>query len=64
MSSNLPPGKGGAVFIAQASIVITAPIARIWDVLLDFPSYGEWCVSVSLLVFILLMWLFIETLLV
>jgi hypothetical protein len=55
MSSNLPPGKGGAVFIAQASIVITAPIDRIWDVLLDFPSYGEWCVSVSLLVFILLM---------
>ncbi|KAL0066240.1 hypothetical protein AAF712_006671 [Marasmius tenuissimus] len=39
--SHLPPVPPG-IFNASARILINAPIQKVWDTLLDFPSYPEW----------------------
>ncbi|KAI0369266.1 hypothetical protein BV20DRAFT_946385 [Pilatotrama ljubarskyi] len=41
MPSNLPPPSYSGPFTANASVVIDAPIEKVWDVLLDFPKYPE-----------------------
>ncbi|THH18939.1 hypothetical protein EW146_g2144 [Bondarzewia mesenterica] len=41
-TSNLPPLVSGGVFSVSSSIDITAPIDKVWSVLLAFSSYGEW----------------------
>jgi hypothetical protein len=33
------------VFTIRSSISIDAPKQKVWNVLLDFPSYREWCVG-------------------
>ncbi|KAF8264493.1 hypothetical protein EI94DRAFT_1703176 [Lactarius quietus] len=38
----VPPLATSSVFIIRSSIAISAPKQKVWDVLLDFPSYGEW----------------------
>ena len=40
--SALPPKADEAVFAVNASVVIDAPIDKVWGILLDFPSYPEW----------------------
>ena len=40
--SGLPPKADEAVFAVNASVVIDAPIDKVWGILLDFPSYPEW----------------------
>ncbi|KAL0947546.1 hypothetical protein HGRIS_013642 [Hohenbuehelia grisea] len=39
--SHLPPATPG-IFKAEAYAVIDAPIDKVWEVLLDFPSYPKW----------------------
>ncbi|CAA7259150.1 unnamed protein product [Cyclocybe aegerita] len=39
--SNLPPATTG-IFTVQASVIINAPIEKVWNTLLDFPSYAQW----------------------
>ena len=39
---DLPLGR--SVFAIRSSISIDAPKQKVWDVLLDFASYKEWCV--------------------
>ena len=34
-----------SVFTIRSSISIDAPKQKVWDVLLDFSSYREWCVN-------------------
>jgi len=44
-TSNLripPPLSSNGVFFVSASILIDAPRAKVWSVLLDFPKYREW----------------------
>ncbi|KAK1227864.1 hypothetical protein PQX77_009107 [Marasmius sp. AFHP31] len=41
LPSHLPPVPPG-VFNASARILIDAPIQKVWDTLLDFPSYPDW----------------------
>lgn len=45
--SVLPPKAEDGVFAVSSSVVIDAPIQTVWDVLLDFPSYPEWCVQAA-----------------
>lgn len=40
--ANLPPRVDSGVFAVQASTLIDAPVDKIWEILLDFPSYPEW----------------------
>ncbi|KAJ3547573.1 hypothetical protein NM688_g5393 [Phlebia brevispora] len=40
--SALPPKAEDSVFAVQSSIVIDAPVDKVWSVLLDFPAYSEW----------------------
>ena len=40
--SKLPPRAEDAVLAMTASAVIDAPIEKVWEVLVDFPSYPEW----------------------
>ncbi|KAI0776747.1 hypothetical protein BD413DRAFT_602246 [Trametes elegans] len=40
--TNLPPPTYNGSFTGHASVVIDAPIDKVWDVLLDFPKYSEW----------------------
>ena len=42
---DVPPLAKSSVFIIRSSINISAPKQKVWEVLLDFPSYGEWCDS-------------------
>ncbi|KAH9160561.1 hypothetical protein EDB89DRAFT_1893438 [Lactarius sanguifluus] len=39
----VPPLATSSVFIIRSSIAISASRQKVWDTLLDFPSYGEWC---------------------
>ncbi|KAG5637081.1 hypothetical protein H0H81_005813 [Sphagnurus paluster] len=41
-SSNLPPLTENGVFSVSSSIMIDAPIEKVWQIMLDFPSYKEW----------------------
>jgi len=41
-NSNLPPLAENGVFSVSSSILIDAPIEKVWSILLDFPSYKEW----------------------
>jgi len=38
---DIPPLAKSSVFTIRSSIAISAPKQKVWDVLLDFPSYGE-----------------------
>ncbi|KAI0649821.1 hypothetical protein C8Q79DRAFT_923301 [Trametes meyenii] len=38
--SNLPPPSYNGTFAVNATSVINAPVEKVWDILLDFPSYG------------------------
>ncbi|KAH8989978.1 hypothetical protein EDB92DRAFT_1946955 [Lactarius akahatsu] len=38
----VPPLATSSVFIIRSSIAISASKQKVWDILLDFPSYGEW----------------------
>ncbi|GBE86973.1 hypothetical protein SCP_1002180 [Sparassis crispa] len=40
--TNLPPPPFSPIITLGASSIIDAPIEKVWDVLVDFPSYGEW----------------------
>ncbi|KAF8995488.1 hypothetical protein BDQ17DRAFT_1250571 [Cyathus striatus] len=40
-TSNLPALPDG-VFSAQASVIIDAPLEKVWEAILDFPSYPNW----------------------
>ncbi|ETW78569.1 hypothetical protein HETIRDRAFT_243347, partial [Heterobasidion irregulare TC 32-1] len=40
--SSLPPLVSGGVFSVSSSILIEASRERVWGVLLDFSSYGQW----------------------
>lgn len=40
-ASNVPELAPG-VFTVEDSILIDAPIEKVWEILLDFGSYGEW----------------------
>jgi hypothetical protein len=40
----LPSLTTNSVFTVRSSISIDAPKQKIWDILLDFASYKEWCV--------------------
>ncbi|KAH9921148.1 uncharacterized protein B0H18DRAFT_880402 [Fomitopsis serialis] len=40
--TNLPEPKFAGVVTLSASSVIDAPIEKVWDVLCNFQSYGEW----------------------
>ncbi|KAH9010924.1 hypothetical protein EDB83DRAFT_2300303 [Lactarius deliciosus] len=42
---DIPPLATSSVFIIRSSIAISASKQKVWDILLDFPSYGEWCES-------------------
>lgn len=42
MPGNLPPSASDGVFAITAGTVIDAPIEKVWEALLDFPSYPEW----------------------
>ena len=42
-ATDVPPLAESSVFIIRSSINISAPKQKVWDILLDFPSYGEWC---------------------
>ncbi|KAJ7601006.1 hypothetical protein C8J56DRAFT_23715 [Mycena floridula] len=42
MSSTIPTLADNAVLILHASIIIDAPVEKVWDILLDFPSYEKW----------------------
>ncbi|KAF8064013.1 hypothetical protein FPV67DRAFT_1420573 [Lyophyllum atratum] len=44
-SSNLPPLVEDGVFSVSSSIVIDAPLEKVWSIILDFPSYKEWSKS-------------------
>ncbi|KAL0061577.1 hypothetical protein AAF712_011604 [Marasmius tenuissimus] len=37
-----PPESSSAIFIASHSIMIDAPIEKVWSIILDFGSYKEW----------------------
>ncbi|KAF9264466.1 hypothetical protein L218DRAFT_900239, partial [Marasmius fiardii PR-910] len=37
-----PPDASSAVVIVADSITIDAPVEKVWNALLDFPSYEEW----------------------
>ncbi|KAL0574446.1 hypothetical protein V5O48_007510 [Marasmius crinis-equi] len=37
-----PPEASSAVFILADSVIIDAPIEKVWSILLDFGSYKEW----------------------
>jgi uncharacterized protein YndB with AHSA1/START domain len=53
MSEYDPPVLGlttSSVFAIRSSISIDAPKQKVWDVLLDFASYKEWCVSTYFMV--------------
>ncbi|KAH8980497.1 hypothetical protein EDB86DRAFT_2813650 [Lactarius hatsudake] len=39
---DVPPLATSSVFIIRSSIAISASKQKVWDILLDFPSYGEW----------------------
>jgi hypothetical protein len=41
----LPALTTSSVFAIRSSISIDAPKQKVWDILLDFASYKEWCVS-------------------
>jgi hypothetical protein len=41
----LPALTTSSVFAIRSSISIDAPKQKVWDILLDFSSYKEWCVS-------------------
>jgi uncharacterized protein YndB with AHSA1/START domain len=41
-TTNLPPPAEKGVFSVTVTREINAPIDRVWQVLLDFPSYKEW----------------------
>ena len=43
----LPAPTTGSVFAIRSSISIDAPKQKVWDSLLDFASYKEWCVSLQ-----------------
>ncbi|KAJ8090397.1 hypothetical protein PM082_018993 [Marasmius tenuissimus] len=40
--SHLPPVTSPGVFNVSASILINAPIEKVWDTILDFSSYPDW----------------------
>ena len=42
MSTNLPPASDPGVFSILITRDIEAPVETVWDVLTDFPSYGDW----------------------
>ncbi|CAL1698177.1 unnamed protein product [Somion occarium] len=42
MSGPTPPRAEDGVFTMTASATIDAPVEKVWNVLLDFPSYPEW----------------------
>lgn len=42
LDSDVPPLATSSVFIIRSSVAISAPKQKVWDVLLDFPSYSEW----------------------
>ncbi|KIP02190.1 hypothetical protein PHLGIDRAFT_20508 [Phlebiopsis gigantea 11061_1 CR5-6] len=42
MPDKLPPRAEGSVLAVTASSDINAPPDKVWEVLLDFPSYPEW----------------------
>lgn len=39
---DVPREDAGTVFFIRSSIAISAPKQKVWDVLVDFPSYSEW----------------------
>ena len=41
---SLPALTTSSVFVIRSSISIDAPKQKVWDILLDFASYKEWCV--------------------
>jgi len=43
----LPALTTSSVFVIRSSISIDAPKQKVWDILLDFASYKEWCVSLQ-----------------
>ncbi|KAI0632967.1 hypothetical protein C8Q77DRAFT_1120723 [Trametes polyzona] len=42
MPTNLPPPTYTGPFTGNASVVIDAPIDKVWQALIDFPKYPEW----------------------
>ncbi|CAL1698228.1 unnamed protein product [Somion occarium] len=42
MSGPTPPRAEDGVFTMTASATIDTPVEKVWNVLLDFPSYPEW----------------------
>ncbi|KAI9433468.1 hypothetical protein H4582DRAFT_1819683 [Lactarius indigo] len=42
---DIPPLARSSVFVIRSSIAISASKQKVWDILLDFPSYSEWCES-------------------
>jgi len=40
--AGLPPKASDGVMVVSTSILIDAPIDKVWSVLTDFPSYREW----------------------
>ncbi|KAF8213264.1 hypothetical protein K438DRAFT_1803682 [Mycena galopus ATCC 62051] len=40
--SGVPPLASSGVFSVGASILIDAPREKVWQILLDLPSYGKW----------------------
>lgn len=43
-TTGIPPLTKDGVFSVSASIVIDAPRDVVWDVLMDWKAYHEWCV--------------------
>lgn len=43
--ASLPPKASDGVFFVSQTLDIDAPIDKVWSVLLDFPSYRQWCVK-------------------
>ncbi|KAF8064045.1 hypothetical protein FPV67DRAFT_199419 [Lyophyllum atratum] len=41
-SSNLPPLVENGVFSVSSSILIDAPLEKVWSIMMDFPTYKEW----------------------
>ncbi|KAI9431258.1 hypothetical protein H4582DRAFT_1250786 [Lactarius indigo] len=39
---DIPPLARSSVFVIRSSIAISASKQKVWDTLLDFPSYSEW----------------------
>ncbi|KAI0830250.1 hypothetical protein BC628DRAFT_1408386 [Trametes gibbosa] len=42
MPTNLPLPMYSGALTANVSIIIDAPVDKVWDALLDFPKYPEW----------------------